>query len=291
MALYLVGGVFGGLVLGMAIVIISALLSDRLRRRDDVAAALGAPVRLSVGNLRAPSRLFPFRPRRRAKRNRDVRRVAAYLQGAVSGSAHGPASLAVVAVDDAQIVAPAMAALARIRAKEGRQVVVADLSAGRSLARLLGVKGRGVQSASRGGVQLRVAVPARDDIAPVGPVRDGRAGDAPATWTEPDEALVTACSSADLLLTLVTLDPAVGGDHLVTWASEAIAVVTAGRSSGEKVHSAGEMIRLAGIRFNSAILIGADKGDASLGLLDSARPSDDGGGEREPSRTGESGGA
>ena len=287
-ALYLAGGLFGGLVLGMGIVIISALLSDRLRRRDDVAAALGAPVRLSVGNLRAPSRLFPVRPRRKAKRNRDIKRVVAYLQGAVSGSAHGPASLAIVAVDDAQTVAPAVAALARIHAKEGRQVVVADLSAGRSLARLLGVKGRGVHLVSRGGVQLQVAVPARDDIAPAGPVRNE---DAPATWAEPDKAVVAACSSADLLLTLVTLDPAVGGDHLTTWASEAIAVVTSGRSSGEKVHSAGEMIRLAGIRFNSAVLIGADRSDASLGLLDSARPPGDGGGEREPSRTGESGGA
>ena len=119
------------------------------------------------------------------------------------------------------------------------------------------------------GVPLLVAVPNGDDIAPVGPLRGD---DVPAVLTPPDEAVVAACSSADLLLTLVTLDPATGGEHLATWASEAIAVVTAGRSSAEKVHSAGELIRLAGTRFNSAILLGADRTDASLGLLDLPRP-------------------
>ena len=52
LALYFVGGLFGGLVVGMIIVLVAALLSRRLRRRDDVAVALGAPVRLSVGPLR-----------------------------------------------------------------------------------------------------------------------------------------------------------------------------------------------------------------------------------------------
>ena len=32
--------------------------------------------------------------------------------------------------------------------------------------------------------------------------------------------------SADLLLTLVTLDPALGGDHLATWATNAVVVVS-----------------------------------------------------------------
>ena len=65
-ALYVAGGLFGGLAVGMVIVIITALVSDRLRRRDDVAEALGAPVRLSVGALRR--RRLPGRPGRAAKR-------------------------------------------------------------------------------------------------------------------------------------------------------------------------------------------------------------------------------
>lgn len=266
-ALYVAGGLLGGLVVGMAIVIVAALLSSRLRRRDDVAATLGAPVRLSVGRLRLPR--LPMSSRQRARRDRDMRRVIAYLHGAVSGSSRGPASLAVVAVDDAQTVALAVASLARSRAREGRQILVADLSDGVPLARLLGVGDPGVHEVSQDGARLLVAVPERDDVAPVGPVRDGGS---PAVWAPPNEALVTAYSTADLLLTLVTLDPAVGGDHLVTWASEAIAVVTAGGSSAEKVHSVGEMIRLAGTRLDSGILIGADRSDASLGVLDLAHP-------------------
>jgi hypothetical protein len=85
-----------------------------------------------------------------------------------------------------------------------------------------------------------------------------------------DGALVTACSSADLLLTLAALDPAFGGDHLGTWATNAVAVVTAGRSSAEMIHSVGEMIRLAAVRLDSVVLIGADKRDDSLGAMDSA---------------------
>ena len=45
-------GLVVGLVLGMGIVVVRALVSDRLRRRDDVAQALGAPVKLSVGAVR-----------------------------------------------------------------------------------------------------------------------------------------------------------------------------------------------------------------------------------------------
>jgi capsular polysaccharide biosynthesis protein len=44
-------GLIAGLGLGITIVIIGELLSDRVRARSDVAAALGAPVELSVGRL------------------------------------------------------------------------------------------------------------------------------------------------------------------------------------------------------------------------------------------------
>ena len=74
-------------------------------------------------------------------------------------------------------------------------------------------------------------------------------------------------ASADLLLTLVTLDPALGGDHLATWATNAVVVVSAGQSSAERIHGVGEMIRLAGMRLDSVVLIGADKSDESLGLV------------------------
>jgi hypothetical protein len=43
-------------------------------------------------------------------------------------------------------------------------------------------------------------------------------------------------------------------------------VVSAGESSAERLHGVGEMIRLAGTRLVSVVLIGADKRDESLGL-------------------------
>ena len=223
-ALYVVGGLFGGIVIGMAIVIIAALMSRGLRRRDDVAAAMGAPVRLSVGPLRK-RRWPPTLPRQAAKRKLDMRRVVAYLRGAVPGSSLGPASLAVVAVDDVQVVAQVVASLAASCAEAGKQVVVADLSGGAQLARLLGVSNPGIHPVSQNGANLVVVLPEREEVAPVGPVPGGAS---PAMPARADAALVTACSSADLLLTLATLNPAFGGDHLGTWATNVVAVVTAG---------------------------------------------------------------
>ena len=265
-ALYFVGGLFGGMVVGMAGVLIAALLSRRLRRREDVAIALGAPVRLSVGPLR-PRRWRPTLPWRAAKRKRDMKRVVIYLRGAVPGSSRGPASLAVVAVDDAQVVAQAFASLAASCAAEGKQVVVADLSDGAFLARLLRVSDPGIRNASWNGANLILVLPQPEDVAPVGPVPGGASS---AVLAQADPALVTACSSADLLLTFATLDPAFGGDHLGTWATNVVVVVTAGESSAEKVYSVGEMIRRSGTRLDSVVLIGADKTDESLGVPDSA---------------------
>jgi capsular polysaccharide biosynthesis protein len=267
--LYFAGGLFGGLAIGMGGVILAALLSRRLRRRDDVAAVLGAPVKLSVGPLRAPRRR-PSLPRRSAKRKLDMRRVVVYLRGAVPGSSRGPASLAVVAVDDAQVVAQVVSSLAFSCATEGKQVVVADLSSDAHLARLLRVSSPGIHDVSQNGANLVVVVPEAEDVAPAGPVPSGAS---PAVPTQANAALVAACSSADVLLTLATLDPAFGGDHLGTWTTNAVAVVTAGESSVEKVYSVREMLRLAGTRLDSVVLIGADKSDETLGAVDPAEQS------------------
>ena len=50
--LYALSGLIAGLALSMGWVVVGALVSDRLRSRDDIAHALGAPVRLSVGPVR-----------------------------------------------------------------------------------------------------------------------------------------------------------------------------------------------------------------------------------------------
>ena len=78
--LYFAGGLVGGLALGVGGVVLGALLSRRLRRRDDVAAALGAPVRLSVGPLRGTPLAavrYRGRPPKRKARHEAGRRVPA----------------------------------------------------------------------------------------------------------------------------------------------------------------------------------------------------------------------
>ena len=137
---YAVIGLIVGFVLGLVIVVLRALVSDRLRRRDDIAYALDAPVKLSVGGLRA-HRWLPTLPGRTAKRDLGMRRVIAHLQSAVSRSTQGPAGLAIVAVDNEPVVARAVAALATSYASQGNQVVAADLSSDARMAHLLGVKG------------------------------------------------------------------------------------------------------------------------------------------------------
>jgi capsular polysaccharide biosynthesis protein len=262
--LYVGGGLFGGLVVGMAIVIFGALLSRRLRRRDDVALALGASVRLSVGPLRR-RRWRPTLPKRSAKQRLDMRRVVTQLHGAVPGSSEGPASLAVVAVDDAQTVARIVVSLAASCAADGERVAVADLSGSAILARLLGVRDPGIHKVSCDGAALVVILLERDEVAPVGPVPSGAS---PAVPTQASRALISTCSSASILLTFAVLDPAFGGDHIGTWATNAVAVVTAGESSAEKIHAVGEMIRLAGTHLDSVVLLGTDKSDESMGVVD-----------------------
>ena len=261
--LYIAGGLVVGLAIGMAIVVLGALMSDRLRRRDDVAEALGASVRLSVGAMRVSRRALRL-PGRGNAQGRDMGLVVAHLRRLVPGGSRHPAGLAIVAVDNERVVAPAVVSLATSCASEGGQVVLADLSGDASAARLLGVKGPGISPVSVNGVELLVAVPDKDDVAPNGPL--GTSTSLPAGSKQASEPLVTACASADLLLTLAILDPAFGGDHLATWATDVVTVVTAGQSSATRIHAVGEMIRLAGARLVSVVLTGADKGDESLGV-------------------------
>jgi capsular polysaccharide biosynthesis protein len=255
-SLYVGGGLIAGLGLGMGIVIIMALLSDRLRRRDDIADVMGAPVQLSVGPLRP--KLLGLRGR--AARDRDVNRVVALLQDALPRSSRDTAGLAVVTVDNARLVAPVIVALAASCAREGKQVVVADLSGG-VLARRLGIRVPGISRVDLDGTQVVAVLPDGDNPAPVGPLKF-RTQRQPAS-----EELLTACTSADVVLTLATLQPTQSGEHLATWATEAVAVVTAGQSSATRVNAVGEMIRVAGIRLESVAVINADKGDESLGKV------------------------
>ena len=264
--LYAAIGLFGGMAVGMIIVIIGAITSDRLRRRDDIAAAFGAPVRLSVGALPGPRPRLEL-PGRAAGRRRSMERVVSYLRNALPGSSKGPAGLAVIAVDDGPAAARALVDLAASKAGQGKRVVVADLSDGTYAARLLKAKAPGIHKVDHRGVRMVVVVPARDDVAPVGPLQSHASPDG---YAQADEALVAACEDADFLLSLVSLDPAQGGDYLATWATEAVALVTAGKSTAVRINAVGEMVRLSGARLDSVVVTAADRNDESLGLTSTA---------------------
>ena len=87
--LYVVGGLIVGLAVGMGLVVITALMSYRLRRRDDIADAIGAPVRLSVGAVRR-RRWLPSLPGRSRARDRNLKRVVMHMSKCVPGSSQGP---------------------------------------------------------------------------------------------------------------------------------------------------------------------------------------------------------
>ena len=263
--LYSITGLIVGFALGLAIVIIRALVSDHLRRRDDVAYALGAPVKLSVGKVER-RRLLPGRTQLTAVQGTDVQRIAAHLRRAVPQTSRGASSLALVPVDSTQAAALSVVALALSCAERGRRVVVADLAPGSPAASLMDTAEPGVRRVSVEGRELVLVVPEADDDMPPGPLGTSR-------LTHP--ALASAAKSADLLLTLIAIDPALGGEHLATWATDAVIMVTAGRSSWTKIHAAGEMIRLAGTRLVSAVLVGADKTDESLGVTGRPGPGPD----------------
>ena len=255
--LYGLVGLIVGLALGLAIVIVRALISDRLRRRDDITYVLGAPVRLSVG--RVEHRRWRPGPRGLAAiASIDVQRIATHLRRSVRRNAGGPATLAVVSVDSDEAAALSMVALALFYADRGQRVIVADLIPHRPAARLAGEVEPGTHMRSVDGKQVVMVVPQPDDDMPIGPLTGTPRKTQPVT--------AKAAESADVLLTLVSLDPSFGAEHLPTWAADAVVLVTAGRSSWTRIHAAGEMIRLADVRLLSAVLVGADKTDESLGL-------------------------
>ncbi len=255
-------GLIIGLALSIGVIVVGALVSGRLRWRDDIAHALGASVRLSVGPVRL-RRLLPGRHRLAAVASPDIQRISAHLRGRLADSAGG-AALAVVPADRDDVAALAVVALALSCAESGKRVIVADLCPGMPAARLLGAAEPGVHHVDVQDTRMVAVVPARDDIVPAGPLTP----DVARAQTLPVSAdLAAVHSTADVLLTLAVLDPMLGAEYLDTWAADVVVTVTAGKSSWTRLRAVGEMVRQAGIRTVSAVLVGADKTDESLGVM------------------------
>lgn len=262
-------GLIVGLFLGLGFVIVRALISDRLWKRQDIAHALGARVRLSADR---PSRwrLLPF-PRilhESQRRNRENQLIVQHLDQRIFWAERPTPAITVVAVDDVRTCALAVASLAVSLAEEGKHVLVGDLSAGGDVARLLGVKETGTHESKFSVPGQRIDVHLADP--PGGPAQGAylRIGDSGRPAGTGDLALDAAWEAADIVLSLATLTPALGADHLATWSSHAAVFVTAGETTTTKIHATGEMLRLAGLEIDTAVVLRPDRTDESVGVAE-----------------------
>jgi hypothetical protein len=236
-------GLVAGLGLGIGGVIVAEIVSDRPRRRVDVATALGAPVELSLGRYSRDR----WRRRRRVTQPTAAlrmvqRRLRAQLEAAPDSS------LAIVVVDALEPADLAVAGLATTLVSEGKRVIVADVAPGRPLASLFRVNG------SKAGTHS-VAVGERTLTLTVAP-------DDPAEMSEKPPP-----GDFDAVLLLTRVDAALGADYIVPWARRAMVSVTVGKASMTRLRATGQMLRQAGIALRSAILVGADADDESLGAV------------------------
>jgi hypothetical protein len=244
-------GLVAGLAIGIGIIVVGAVISDRPRRRAEVAAVLGAPVELSLRGAPAePGLLRRTASRRFVKRPGPQLKLAQRRLRERLGQSRRPA-LALVSTGKGctGTAAVMLAGTALSLAAEGKRVVLVDMAEGRPLAKLLGrrSKGSAVRTITSGKLQLRLAV-------------------APEDVTTLDSEEVT--KDTDAVLLLATADPALGAEHLRRWAEDAVVVLRAGKVSDVLIEAAGQMLREAGVVPVSAILLGADKADETFGTVE-----------------------
>ena len=303
-------GLIGGTATGAGFVLVTALMSNRLRLREEVALALGAPVPISVAGRARASR-WTRRTRLPAASleilvdalDREVARPTR-LGPPAAGTGRGPhettrrplpTRLALATVDTGGAGQLVMTSLAARLGTEGLNVLLVDLTASGGLERALD-SARDRRRARPGGVHLRPEqqpvrrrrvlreVPAslsralvhRPDRVPSlarGPLDPlaTSASDPPPAAPWPD-----AWDQADVWLTLAEVDPAVGVEHLRSWADEVVVLVAAGRSSAERLHTTGELVRVAGLRLRFAMMVGTDRTDETLGLPETAHRAEPG---------------
>jgi capsular polysaccharide biosynthesis protein len=246
--LAIMSGLIGGTALGLAWVLAPAVLSTRLRRRDDVARALGLPVRFSTGQVRSRwSRLPGRRDRQHAERLAHGVATALPDDG-------DPARLTLATIGDVRDGAAVVGALADQLALESMRVAVVDLSSSSALGRP-----SRLQLGRRDPVRNRQLVRVhRHDVRVselAGRTRFGVSSD-------------KDLSKAQVILTLIELDLGAGVDALGDLADAAVVLVSAGRVSAERLRSSATLLRQSDIRPAFAVLVGADDTDDSSGLLE-----------------------
>jgi len=257
----LASGLIGGIVLGCGTVLFFAITSDKLRRRSDVASALGVAVPISVGRIAPLPKMWLWLPPVHARHNRraDERQRLAYAIEDELLRPHRRSRLAVASVNNANEVGFAVAEAARSLAERGCSITILDLTARGS--RILRVVPTATDPSAPTVLRPR-GVPAlahrAEDLLPVGHWDDGVNSPSP--------------ELRDFTLILAELDPAVGADYLTAWTDRVMVVITAGRSSVEKVRSVSDQVRAAGLDLRFGALVRTEPSDESIGTLNLVRP-------------------
>ena len=248
--LAIMSGLVGGTALGLVLVLTPAVLSTRLRRRNDIARALGLPVRFSAGPV--GSRRW-WVPRREARRN--AQRLAHGLATALPEDAGSARRLTVATVGDVRDGAFVLGALADELARESTAVAVVDLStsgvltehARRPFGRPDPIPNRQLVRVHRHDVRV-------SNLQSRTRVRVSFDGD---------------LGKAEVVLTLIELDLGAGVDALGELADASVVLVSTGHASAERLRSSATLLRQSDLHPAFAMLVGADDTDDSSGLLES----------------------
>lgn len=243
-------GLGAGLGVGLILVVLWGVLSDRLRRREDVAAVLGVPVDVSVGRL-GRRRLSPPSVHSLVQRNPAGLRVLAKYLGQELRQNGRTGTVMVVAADDPRVPAAAAGRLGAELAADGKDVVLVDLTAGQVLGMAVSRRRAGAHQVTLAGQEVTLVLP-------------------PPAWELEDDggrgASAAVLERADAVIVLATVDAAYGAWQLQHWAPEAIVAVTAGLCRLDHLRATSELLEAADVWLSSAVLMGADADDQTVGL-------------------------
>jgi capsular polysaccharide biosynthesis protein len=243
--LTVMSGLIGGLALGVGLVFATALVSNRLRRREEVATALGSQVRFSAGAVHGR---VPW-GRSRRRRNLDV--LAAGLVSAVPVERDERAQLALLGAGDPRAAATVLKRAAHDLQDRGENVLMVDLTSTGWLDR------DGLDGALKvyrpGGRRPELTAGPLSLVASM-PPQTPHLNPRHQQWNQ-----------ADVVLVLGEVELGVGTSYLNEWADRAVVLVGAGRVSAEFVRSTGRLLARSGPSLEFAMLVGADSTDESMG--------------------------
>jgi len=255
--LALATGLIGGLAIGFGVVVLRAILSDRLWLRIEVASALNAPVLVSGRKIAPLSRVLrivrfvPWVKAADARRAVDRQRMARAIEQAMPEPGHRQ-SLAVVCLGNSDEMRFGLVAAAAALQHHRRPTTIVDLTEA----------GRVTSAVARSADATMEWTPEvfRPRFIP-SLIKDPSYVDS-ADWE--DVALAKGRSGVTLIV--ADLDPGVGVDHLTAWTDRAIVAVTGGKSSVELVRTAGDLVRSVGLHLRGAVLLRAVRDDVSSGI-------------------------